>query len=201
MTFLSKHPTHQPSLEELTNLFNDKLKAYFENVDVSVVNCPDLTKAPFNLVGKGLCSKNATNKVIDVGGEGFMMPLARLDKSAYDIVQIAKQSGFTDRAHIVGAACGPFKSIGYNSELILNVAFENDQVLNGTKCSYLPERKSDQDSEYVVAESPNTFFNILGNFYASEGLDGNVLKVKASKRKNQDESQIHLNGNLNQFKS
>lgn len=77
-----------------------------------------------------------------------------------------------------------------------NVAYEDDKILNGTKCAYLPKRNSDQDPEYVLENSPNTQFNILGNLYLSEGLTGKVLKVKASKRKNDDLSQIDLNGNL-----
>lgn len=104
MASLKKYPTHQPSLDELASLFGEKLKDYFENVDVSVADCPDLTKAPFNLVGKGLCSEAPqTNKVIDVGGEKYLVPLPRLEKPAYDMVAIAKESGFTQRAHLVGA--------------------------------------------------------------------------------------------------
>lgn len=87
--------------------------------------------------------------------------------------------------------------IGTNSELIPNVAYENEKVLNGTKCSYLPkQRDCDQDAEYVVRDSSSLNFNILGNFYASEGLPGKVLKVKASQRKNEDLKEIDLNGNL-----
>ena len=195
MVSLNKYPTHQPSLEELAGLFNEKLRSYFENVNVNVVDCPDLTQSPFNLVGKGLCSESASKqKVLDVGGENFLIPLPRLEKSAYDIVQISKDSGFPNRAHIVGAACGPFKTIGYNSELIPNVAFENDKILNGTKCSYLPKRNSNEEPEYIIKNSPNTCFNILGNFYVSEGLGGKVLKVNASRRKNEDKNQIDLNG-------
>ena len=104
MTSLKKYPTNQPSLEELATLFGEKLKNYFENVEVLVTECPDLTKAPFNLVGRGLCSQSPqTNKVIDVGGEKFLVPLPRLEKPAYDMVAIAKESGFTHRAHLVGA--------------------------------------------------------------------------------------------------
>lgn len=108
--------------------------------------------------------------------------------------------------------------IGTNSELIPNVAYENETVLNGTKCSYLPKPESDQDAEYVVRDSGSLNFNILGelflkklsechilikafrtylgNFYVSEGLPGKVLKVKTSKRKNEDVKAIDLHGNL-----
>lgn len=86
MPILSKHSTYQPSLEELANLFNDKLKLYFENVEVKVVDCPDLTKSPFNLVGKGLCSKSPnTNKVIDVGGEKVFRSLLSLYLIKFEI--------------------------------------------------------------------------------------------------------------------
>ena len=76
------------------------------------------------------------------------------------------------------------------------MAYENEQVLNGTKCSYLPKPGSGQDAEYVVQNSSSLNFNILGNFFASEGLPGKVLKVKASRRKNEDVKEIDLNGNL-----
>ena len=86
--------------------------------------------------------------------------------------------------------------IGTNSELIPNVAYENETVLNGTKCSYLPKPGSGQDAEYVVQDSPSLNFNILGNFFVSEGLPGKVLKVKVSGRKNENAKEIDLNGNL-----
>lgn len=161
MNNLKKYPTHQPSLEELAELFNKKLKEYFENVEVSVSDCPNLTEPPFNLVARGLSSKDTTNKVIDVGGEKFLAPIARLDKPDYNIVQIAKDSGFANRFHILGAACGPFRALNHNSELIPNVSYENDHISNGTKCVFLP-KCLDGDPEYVVQQSPNTCFNILG---------------------------------------
>lgn len=76
------------------------------------------------------------------------------------------------------------------------MAYEKDQILNNTKCSYLPKRDSDQEPEYIVQNSPNTCFNLLGNFYVCEGLSGDVLKINVSKRKDENMNEIDLNGNL-----
>lgn len=104
MANLNKFPTHQPALEELANLFNEKLKTYFETVECSVVECPDLRQSPFNLVGRGLSSESPnTNKILDVGGEKFLVPLPKLEKPAYEMVQICKESGLAKRGHLVGA--------------------------------------------------------------------------------------------------
>ncbi|KAF2982447.1 hypothetical protein EK904_014901 [Melospiza melodia maxima] len=53
------------------------LKENFADVQVSVVDCPDLTKEPFNFPAKGICGKP---RIADVGGVPYLIPLVQKEK-------------------------------------------------------------------------------------------------------------------------
>lgn len=50
----AEYSFHVPSLEELAGVLQKGLKDNFADVQVSVVDCPDLTKEPFTFPVKGL---------------------------------------------------------------------------------------------------------------------------------------------------
>ncbi|KAI1242055.1 hypothetical protein IHE44_0005571, partial [Lamprotornis superbus] len=53
------------------------LKENFADAQVSVVDCPDLTKEPFNFPAKGICGKP---RIADVGGVPYLIPIAQKEK-------------------------------------------------------------------------------------------------------------------------
>ncbi|XP_039612934.1 ester hydrolase C11orf54 homolog isoform X2 [Polypterus senegalus] len=68
---------HVPSLEELCTVLQNGLQESFESVQVSVVECPDLTQHPFSFPVKGICGHP---RITDVGGVPYLIPLAQIDK-------------------------------------------------------------------------------------------------------------------------
>ncbi|ELV13532.1 hypothetical protein TREES_T100004622 [Tupaia chinensis] len=53
------------------------LKTNFADVQVSVVDCPDLTKEPFTFPVKGICGKT---RIAEVGGVPYLLPLINREK-------------------------------------------------------------------------------------------------------------------------
>ncbi|XP_074840339.1 ester hydrolase C11orf54 homolog isoform X2 [Carettochelys insculpta] len=77
MAKVEKFALHVPNLEELSGVLQDGLKENFADVQVSVVDCPDLTRDPFNFPVKGICGKP---RLVDVGGVPYLVPLVQKDK-------------------------------------------------------------------------------------------------------------------------
>lgn len=82
-----------PPLTEFAVRLGEKLKPLYEHVDVSVVDCPDLTKKPFTLAGKGLGGRTA---IADIGGVGFLMPVPVRPYKTYSLVKISQEIGEID---------------------------------------------------------------------------------------------------------
>jgi hypothetical protein len=53
-----------PPLKLIASVLEAALNTNYEEASVEIVDCPDLTKAPFNLAAKGLCGKSS---LADVG--------------------------------------------------------------------------------------------------------------------------------------
>ena len=71
-----RYPLSPPGLEELAKVLEAPLAANYEHIAVSVVECPDLRAAPFNLATTGL---SGNEKISDVGGQPNLFPSPRLD--------------------------------------------------------------------------------------------------------------------------
>lgn len=78
---------HVPSLEELAEVLQKGLKDNFAHVQVSVVDCPDLTKEPFTFPVKGICGQT---RIAEVGGVPYLLPLVN-KKKFMPIVQTASE--------------------------------------------------------------------------------------------------------------
>lgn len=201
------HKTHVPSLEEVAKIFDESLRDIYNEVTVEVVDCPDLTKEPFNLAAQGLCGSPG---IADVGGVPYLVPLARTDKQPYSLAQIAEQLKY-DRVLFIGASAGPFQVVGTNSELMPNCFISRDGKKSGEQVRVASSTSSSsaaaEDSSSSEAVSINsashctklsdthsqgytTFkldsqcdqFCLLGNLFVSNGLPGKVLKVKVKGR-------------------
>ncbi|XP_054295310.2 ester hydrolase C11orf54 homolog isoform X7 [Pongo pygmaeus] len=120
---------HVPSLEELAGVMQKGLKDNFADVQVSVVDCPDLTKEPFTFPVKGICGKT---RIAEVGGVPYLLPLVN-QKKVYDLNKIAKEIKLPG-AFILGAGAGPFQTLGFNSEVIEVKAKRRTGPLNFVTC-------------------------------------------------------------------
>jgi len=144
-------------------------------VSVSVVECPDLSKAPFHLAGKGL---GGSPCLIEVGGPTYLLPLVQRDK-LYDLVDIPKVTK-VNPAFIIGAGAGPFKTEGTNCEGIMNLIIENGRVDQQMRIA-----KIDKNTNECLVKKLNnstTEFGLLANLFISEGLTSNVLQVHVANR-------------------
>ncbi|XP_026942435.1 ester hydrolase C11orf54-like [Sagmatias obliquidens] len=84
----------------------------FADVQVSVVDCPNLTKEPFTFPVKGICRKT---RIAEVGGVPYLLPL--INKTNYDLNKIAGEIQLPG-AFVLGAEAGPFPTFGFNSEFM-----------------------------------------------------------------------------------
>lgn len=171
MSALEKRALHVPPLEEVADLLQRELKAAFSEVEVGVVECPDLTEEPFMLSDKGLSGKP---RLADVGGVPYLVPLAQ-DKK-YSLNTIAKQLDIPN-AFIIGPGAGPRHHVGTNCELVANVKF-GDKVANNTHIARLREDGSCD----LQKLKDSVDFCCLGNLFVCEGQPGKVIRVHAKKR-------------------
>lgn len=117
---LSVEKVDLPSLdiEDICLVLRDGLSKYFESSSASVVDCPDLKLAPFNLAASGLGGQTA---VADVGGPPYLIPLVQRNK-VYSFEQISKIVNIGSETFLLGASAGPFNVVGQNCELMPNVS-------------------------------------------------------------------------------
>ncbi|XP_069767523.1 ester hydrolase C11orf54 homolog isoform X3 [Narcine bancroftii] len=110
---VEKSLLHVPSLQELCEVLQEGLKKNFAEVQVSVVDCPDLAQEPYTFAASGLCGKP---RIADVGGVPYLLPLPQTDK-IYNLNTIAEGVELPS-AFILGASAASFKAVGVNAEVV-----------------------------------------------------------------------------------
>lgn len=164
----------QPPSEELAQVLKDGLSKNFSNVEVEVVDCPDLREKPWTLAAPGICGRV---RIADVGGVPYLIPLPDLSK-LYNFEDVAKSSGLPG-GFIIGAGAGSSKFVGVNCEMMANLVTNSEQKgIIATKIAKVNE----ENGSFVLEDYKCGEFNLLGNFLVSDGKPGKVLKVCASKR-------------------
>jgi hypothetical protein len=161
-----------PPLDRLCQVLEEGLKQNFENVSVSVVECPDLTQEPYSLAEKGLCGKTA---ITDVGGVNNMHYLVNNKKYMWDISDIAERINMPN-ALVIGAAASSYdcSAIKDNSEIMPNTLIGGHCL---TKEAYI-----DKDNVPKLSDYNSNKFGCLGNLYFSEGKPGQVIRIRVEKR-------------------
>ncbi|KAK9881792.1 hypothetical protein WA026_017308 [Henosepilachna vigintioctopunctata] len=163
-------------LENLKEVLSKGLKNCFKEVEVSVVDCPDLTQKPFTLAKSGL---GGSTKLVEVGGPPFLFPLVQKDK-VYDLKDIAKIANL-ENAFIIGAGAGPHPYAGVNCEGIYNLVIENGNVQQQTRIAKVDQQRNETCKQEVLPNSESRIA-LLGNLFLSEGKPGKVLKVHVKNR-------------------
>lgn len=170
---VERRALHVPPLEEVASVLQDALKKSFAEATVTVVDCPDLTQAPYSLGAAGLCG---SPRLADVGGVPYLVPMVKRDK-LYDLKDLAAHVDLPN-SFIVGAGGGPLNYIGVNSELMAN-AVVGDNTRNGSRASKVDAAGK---CELIRLPPEQTGCSLMLNMFASEGKGGKVLKVQAKKR-------------------
>lgn len=89
------------------------MNSNFSEVKVEIVDCPDLTQAPFHLASSGL-GGNAT--IVEFGGPPFLLP--NVDRSkVYDLVPLLKNiDGYQgNELFTMGAGAGKTSTLSVES--------------------------------------------------------------------------------------
>ncbi|KAK9402509.1 ester hydrolase C11orf54 like [Crotalus adamanteus] len=179
MARVEKFAFHTPTLEEVADVLQNGLKENFADVQASVVDCPDMTQEPFCFPVKGICGKP---RIADVGGVPYLLPLVQKDK-VYDLNIIAKEIQLPG-AFFLGAGAVSSRVVGSNAEFVPIVQAEKGEraAING---SYLA-KISPEDGSCLLQKYSSLYndceFGLLANLYASEGLPGKVIEVRAKRR-------------------
>lgn len=179
MSKVEKFAFHVPSLEELVGVLQKGLKENFADVQVSVVDCPDLTQEPFTFPLKGICGKP---RIADVGGVPYLLPLVQKDK-VYDLNIVAKEIQLPG-AFFLGAGAASSRVVGCNAELvpIVKATNETKPAVNGSYLAKINPENGGCLLEKYSTKYHDCEFGLLANLYASEGLPGKVIEVKANRR-------------------
>ncbi|KAL4704518.1 hypothetical protein ACJJTC_007637 [Scirpophaga incertulas] len=171
---------HVPPLEEIVDVLAKGLKTTFETVDVSVVDCPDLTQPPYYLTSPGLCGNET---LVELGGIPYLVPTVQRDK-LYDLRALLQARG-RERALLAGAGAGPWPFTGVSAEAIVNLSVDGSEVRQGTRVVTVhPPGAPKGRSGYLQRTLPpeETRAALLGNYLLSDGAPGQVLQVVAKKR-------------------
>ncbi|KAG8451805.1 hypothetical protein GDO86_003850 [Hymenochirus boettgeri] len=172
-----------PSLVEISSVLKSKLQKNFAEVSVTVIECPDLSQAPFDFPVKGLCGKP---RIADVGGVPYLVPVPRLHK-VYNVNTVTKNIDLPG-AYILGAGATSHRSLGINAELIFSVQAECTSASAVNK-SYVASVSPTDGScllEKYRDKSNDNDFGLLSNLYACEGKSGKVIEVNVKQRIGQD---------------
>ncbi|EGD81676.1 hypothetical protein PTSG_02390 [Salpingoeca rosetta] len=164
-----------PPLEDVAKALETGLKGCFEQASVSVVDCPDLTAEPYHLAAPGI---SGSTRLVDVGGVPNLMPLVDRSK-VYNFKQVAKDIGLPG-AFFIGAGAGSSRLAGVNCEMMPNTNIATQEIR-----SYFAKVRP-ETGDMVLEHYESNEFGLLGNFLASEGKQGAVLRVEASVRTGDD---------------
>ncbi|KAE8444626.1 hypothetical protein EG329_014374 [Mollisiaceae sp. DMI_Dod_QoI] len=198
---IEKHVLSPPPLSSLVPILTSGLQKNFSHVSVSVSLCPDLTLAPFHLAAPGLCGNEY---IIDLGGPPYLHPAPDFTKKysfSSLISQISSQPSSSPTSNqnedkereyeaesqptfLLGAAAGPFHTIGQNSELMPNLLLNpNSPIKNLTHYSKISPSPSGPCISGPIP-SPHTppSCALMANLFCSTGLPGPVLKISAKHR-------------------
>ncbi|XP_044015377.1 ester hydrolase C11orf54 homolog isoform X2 [Aphidius gifuensis] len=167
-----------PTLQEIKNVVTPALSENFSEVTVDIVDCPDLTKEPFNLAASGL---DGSKKIFEIGGPSFLLPLVQRNK-IYDIKMLLNKLNYHDNdknAFVIGAGAGPWPKFNRNCEMMMNIFMTPNDMKNETRIAWVGE-----NNKCILENNMNndTRFALLANLYLSEGKPGKVMKVYAKKR-------------------
>eukprot|EP01117_Protostelium_nocturnum_P014620 TRINITY_DN5582_c0_g1_i4.p1 TRINITY_DN5582_c0_g1~~TRINITY_DN5582_c0_g1_i4.p1 ORF type:complete len:324 (-),score=111.65 TRINITY_DN5582_c0_g1_i4:38-1009(-) len=165
-----------PQLSEIASSFQSVLSSNFKQVEVKVVECPDLREEPWLLKSKGI---GGNTVLADVGGvDNLHYP--ENNRVAFTLQDVRNVVGIAD-GFVMGPGAGNPNQIGVNSELIVNEVPQGEGVnikdSCGTKVVIV-----EKDQSYRQFDSETGDFGVLANLFVSEGKSGEVVYVKAKTR-------------------
>jgi Domain of Unknown Function (DUF1907) len=157
----------------LISVLQAALPQNFGVVVVDVVDCPDLSAAPFHLAAKGL---GGNESILELGGVPYLLPLVDRTRT-YDLKAICRRMlANNDEFLAIGAGAANWNIKNCNAEGILNLVVNaKDEVVNQSHfVQVIGEDRKCQRQNYPPAE---TGCSLLANIYVCEGRPGKVRNV------------------------
>ena len=152
------------SLEQISEALKKGLVQNYKSVEISIENCPDLTK--WDCPASGL---SGNQKIIDVGGEPYMHD-KRFIGAEFDFEEIAKRIG-SEKSYALGAGSGAMSCLdGHCGELVINENLINNE--SRSIIAQVDEQNNCKASKYSARKHGG-----LGNIYYSDGKIGKVIKI------------------------
>jgi len=164
-------------LEQIAEVLEAGLAKNYQECEVKVVPCPDLSSEPWGLAAKGLCG---STRILDIGGVPYLMPNVMKEK-LYQMRDYPKLTGGPQSGLVIGAGAGPWPFLNRNAEMMPNLLVRKDgEVEQETRIT----RTHDEDGSYSTLKLPpsETRNAVLGNVFICDGESGPVLRVRAKTR-------------------
>ncbi|XP_027194170.2 ester hydrolase C11orf54 homolog [Dermatophagoides pteronyssinus] len=175
-----KYSLNQLNIDEIVTSIDDGLKKLFEYCHVTLEECPDLTKPPFNLAASGLCGHPS---IADIGSVSNLAPVPDRKKiyTFEHIAHIVTDGINMNNCFMIGAGAGPFHKVGNNCELMPNILMHKNgdhfEVANNN--TYYADIF---ENNYRLLKCEHTEFGLMSNLFISEGKPGKVIKIVVEKR-------------------
>ena len=157
------------SLDKISEALQSGLIKNYQQVEVSVQDCPNLKE--WGCPAEGI---SGNERIIDVGGEPYMHDPKHLG-AEFDYEEISKKIG-SEKSYALGAGSGAMSCLGgHCGELVINenlITSESKSIIArvGTNKKCITEK-------YTARKHGG-----LGNVYYTDGVKGKVINIKIKGR-------------------
>ncbi|MAV56193.1 MAG: hypothetical protein CMI79_01470 [Candidatus Pelagibacter sp.] len=158
-----------PSLDKVAEALNLGLKENYKEVNVEVVDCPNLKD--WGCPAEGI---TGNEKIIDVGGEPYMHD-PKFIGTEFDYEEISKKIG-SEKSYALGAGSSAMSCMdGHCGELTIN-----ENLITSESKSIVA--RVDKNKKCIVQKYSARKHGGLSNIYFSDGKKGKVIKIKINIR-------------------
>ena len=157
------------SLDKISEALQSGLIKNYQQVEVSVQDCPNLKE--WGCPAEGI---SGNERIIDVGGEPYMHDPKHLG-AEFDYEEISKKIG-SEKSYALGAGSGAMSCLGgHCGELVINenlITSESKSII-----ARVGVNKKCIAEKYTARKHGG-----LGNVYYTDGVKGKVIKIKIKGR-------------------
>tara|TARA_B100000945_G_C20417456_1_gene615886 strand:- start:1926 stop:2894 length:969 start_codon:yes stop_codon:yes gene_type:complete len=158
-----------PPLQDIADALNIGLKENYKNVNVKVVDCPNLKQ--WGCPAEGI---SGNEKIIDVGGEPYMHDPEFIG-TEFDYEEISKKIG-SEKSYALGAGSSALSCMnGHCGELTIN-----ENLITSDSRSVVA--RVDKNKKCIVERYSARKHGGLSNIYFSDGKKGKVIKLEIKVR-------------------
>ncbi|KAL6437402.1 hypothetical protein ACFW04_005116 [Cataglyphis niger] len=173
----SSYMLFTPTLEDLKNVLYVALNPFFEELEIEVVSCPCLIKAPYNLAAAGL---SGNTSILELGTFDYFYPNPRTD-FAFNIRYILSRCN--NDVFVIGSGFAAQPCMPYNGHLTMNavVSANSTNIINNSCIAY--EVVANELKLQIINDPNQIKCSLFGNFFLSDGKRGPVIKLRAKGRR------------------